>query len=201
MYHKRAERFKISFCFGWCLGLAFLLGSCRRERNRALRACDDLTLLVKTIDLMAPEDLKLLRREAIEPSRGFSRRGWLFADSVFAALFYNLVSSLPELLRIFLENVPPTFISEEFLSPKLGVLVANAKPRVITVILSPNFFHFFSLFLNFFWGQLFFLEGDFFLLLFTDKDFFVTELNLGVLTDVLVIWVVFHVWIRQENSF
>ena len=104
-------------------------------------------MLVKTIDLTAPELLKLLRREAIEPSRGFSRRG--LADSVFAALFYYLVSSLPELHRIFLENVPPTFISEEFLSPKLGVLVANAEPRVRTVILSPHFSLFCYNFLNF----------------------------------------------------
>jgi hypothetical protein len=70
MYHKRAERYKISFCFGWCLGLAFLLSLCRRERSRVGY---DLTLLVKTIDLMLPEILKLLFREAIEPSCDFLR--------------------------------------------------------------------------------------------------------------------------------
>jgi hypothetical protein len=63
MYHKRAERYKISFCVGWCLGLAFLLGLCRRERNRAF---NDLTLLVKTIDLLLKEIFKALFREAFQ---------------------------------------------------------------------------------------------------------------------------------------
>jgi hypothetical protein len=104
---------------------------CRRERNGA---GDDLTLLVKTIDLMLPEVLKLLFREAIEPSCDFLRWGWLFADPIISAFGWYFVSFFLEFFSIFSEKLTQAMICEEFLNLKLGLHVSNAKPRVRAVI-------------------------------------------------------------------
>ncbi len=92
------DRYSISFCFGWDLGVPILHGLGRLDRKRVFMVGDDATNLDKDIDLFEEELLNLHLREVLDVDGGLIasllRSLFLFGGVIVVVHIVRLVTKV-----------------------------------------------------------------------------------------------------------